>query len=496
MPDTANRRDCGADAAPVDRKIHCPIISVAPEVKQVSDMNKHSGNELVDKHRTTIDSPHRIRSSAWWTLISLLCLSGSGAYALPAGLSREEQRIVAAAAAENERTIALLETLVNINSGTMNFAGVERVGQIMTVQLQPLGFTTRWQPMSAIGRAGHVIAEHHGSGHGKRLLLVGHVDTVFEQDSPFQHYERRGNTAEGPGVNDMKGGLAVMVGALRALQSAGALKDVEVTIVLDGDEENAGSPHSVSRADLLEAAKHSDVALEFEALVTVDGHDMGSVSRRGDVGWTLRTSAKSGHSSAIFSAAAGFGASYELSRILDTFRRELPEPNATLNVGLMLSGASAVLNAETTGGSASGKTNVIPAQGLARGDLRTLSNEQTAKLVARMRAIVADHLPGTDAVIEFDERYPAMAPTPGNRALLARLNEINAALGLEQMAELDPLKRGAGDISFVADKLDALVGFGAAGQGAHAPGETADLSSVDRQITRAALLIERLSRAR
>lgn len=454
-------------------------------------MKAFSGIDSAEKRSTRVPAgPVR---GLRWAALSVLCLLSSGAYAGPTALSRQEQRIVAAAAAENERTIALLETLVNVNSGTMNFAGVEHIGEIMTTELQPLGFATRWQPMGGIGRAGHVIAEHHGSGRGKRLLLVGHLDTVFEKDSPFQRYQRLGNTAEGPGVNDMKGGLAVMVGALRALQTTGVLKDVDVTIVLDGDEENAGSPHSVSRADLIEAAKHSDVALEFEGLVIIDGHDMGSVSRRGDVGWTLRTSAKSGHSSEIFSEAGGFGASYELTRILDTFRRELREPNATFNVGLVLSGTSATLNAESTGGSASGKTNVISAQGLARGDLRTLSNEQTKGLVARMRAIVAEHLPGTDAIIEFDEGYPAMAPSAGNRALLVRLNDINAALGLEPMAELDPLKRGAGDISFVADKLDALVGFGVAGQGAHAPGETADLSSIDRQIKRAALLIERLS---
>jgi glutamate carboxypeptidase len=426
----------------------------------------------------------------------LLLVLGPGAYAAAPGLSRGEQRIVAAAAAEDERSIAFVETLVNINSGTMNLAGVERVGQLMSAELQPLGFATRWHSMSAVGRAGHLIAEHHGSGHGKRLLLIGHLDTVFEKDSPFQRYQRRGNTAEGPGVNDMKGGLAIMVSALRALQTAGALRDVNVTIVLDGDEENAGSPISVSRADLIEEAKNADVALEFEALATEDGHDMGSVSRRSAVDWTLRTSAESGHSSEVFSAAAGFGASYELTRILDAFRRELREPNATYNVGLVLGGSTATLNDEVTGGSASGKPNVIAAQGLARGDLRTLSNEQTARLEERMHAIVAEHLAGTDAKIQFDEGYPAMAPTPGNRALLARLNEINAALGLEQMAELDPLKRGAGDISFVAEKLDGLVGFGAAGHGSHAPGETADLSSFDRQIKRTALLIERLSQTR
>jgi glutamate carboxypeptidase len=431
-----------------------------------------------------------------WSHLPLLLVLGSGAYAATPGLSRVEQRIVSAAASEDQRAIALVETLVNVNSGTMNFAGVEQVGQMMSAELRPLGFTTRWHPMSAAGRAGHVIAEHHGSAHGKRLLLIGHLDTVFEKDSPFQRYERRGNIAEGPGVCDMKGGLAIMVGALRALQAAGALAATNVTIVLDGDEENAGSPISVSREDLIEAAGHSDVALEFEALATEDGHDMGSVSRRGAVDWTIRTSSASGHSSDIFSSDSGFGANYELTRILDAFRRDLREANATYNVGLLLGGSSASLNNEVTGGLASGKPNVIAGQGVARGDLRTLSKEQTERLEARMRAIVAEHLPGTAGEIQFDEGYPAMAPTSGNRALLAQLNEINAGLGFEPMAELDPLKRGAGDISFVADKLDGLVGLGASGNGSHAPGETADLSSFDRQIKRAALLIERLSQTR
>ena len=409
-------------------------------------------------------------------------------------LSRDEQRIATAAAAENERSIAMLETLVNINSGTMNFAGVEHVGRLMMAELEPLGFKVEWRPMSAVGRAGLVIATHHASGHGKRVLLVGHLDTVFEQDSSFQRFERRGNTAEGPGVNDMKDGLVIMVGALRALRTAGALEGADVTIVLSGDEEDAGSPLARARADLIEAAGHADVALEFEALATENGHDMGTIARRSATSWTLRTTAQSGHSSGIFSAEAGFGANYELTRILDSFRRELREPNATYNVGLLLGGASAAINADGVTGVTTGKTNVIAAQGIANGDLRTLSNAQTERLMARMRATVADHLPGTGAALEFDEGYPAMAPTDGNRALLARLNEINAALGLEAMAELDPLQRGAGDISFVAEKVDCLVGFGAVGQGSHAPGETVDLSSIDRQLKRTALLIERLSR--
>lgn len=411
-------------------------------------------------------------------------------------LSAAEQRVVAAAAAENPRAIQLLETLVNINSGTMNLEGVAKVGEVMRSQLEPLGFEVRWVPMAAVKRAGHLVAEHKGGRRGKRLLLIGHMDTVFEQDSPFQKYERQGDRAIGPGVNDMKDGLAIMVSALRAMKTGGTLKDATVTIVLSGDEENAGKPTSISRADMISAAMRSDVALEFESLTQEDGHDMGSIARRSSTSWTLRASGKSGHSSGVFSDAAGFGANYELTRILDAFRQQLREPNTTYNVGLILGGATAEMNAIGSGGEATGKTNVIAATALARGDLRTLSNDQTERIMQRMREIVSQHLPGTDAELTFEEGYPAMPPTEGSRALLGRLNEINTALGLEQMKELDPLKRGAGDIAFVADKVDGLIGLGAVGQGSHAPGETVDLTSFDRQIRRAAVFMTRLSRER
>lgn len=409
-------------------------------------------------------------------------------------LTAQERRIVAAAEAENARALEMLEKLVNINSGTMNLEGVTRVAEVMRQELESLGFKVRWVPMSSVGRAGTLVAEHSGSARGKRLLLIGHLDTVFEKDSPFQKFERRGDIAEGPGVNDMKDGLSIMVSALRAMKTAGTLNGANITAVLSGDEENPGRPLAVARADMLSAASRSDVALEFESLAREEGHDMGSIARRSSSTWTVRTSAKSGHSSGIFSDDAGFGASYELIRILDTFRQTLREPNATYNVGVLLGGATAEMNETGTGGQATGKSNVIPAAALARGDLRTLSNEQTQRMQQRMRDIVAQHLPGTNAEFSFDESYPAMPPTAGSRALLAKLNEINTALGAEQMKELDPLKRGAGDIAFVADKVDGLIGFGAAGRGSHAPGETVELASFDRQIKRAALLMTRLSK--
>jgi len=431
--------------------------------------------------------PTRLSVPAYLLLICLAAPSQG------AGLSAAEQRVAQAAEAETPRAIELLEKLVNINSGTLNTEGVKQVADVMRAQLEPLGFKVEWVPMTQVGRAGHLIARHEGHGKGRRVLLIGHMDTVFEKDSPFQKFVRKGDIAEGPGTNDMKDGLAIMVAALRAMKAANTLAPARITIVLSGDEELPGDPLSISRRDMRAAAEQSDVALEFEALAQVDGKDMGTIARRGFTSWRLTTSAQSGHSSGVFSDSAGYGAIYEMSRILDAFRREAREANATFNVGMVVGGATAKLEEGANVGQASGKSNIIPATAVATGDLRTLSNEQTARVEAKMRAIVAQHLGGAKATITFADEYPAMAPTEGNRKVLALLNEVNRDLGLAQMGELDPLQRGAGDIAFVADKVDALVGFGAVGQGSHAPGESVDLSSFARQIKRTALLIGRLT---
>lgn len=424
----------------------------------------------------------------------LAALAFAAVAAAPAfAVDKSETAMIAAVDKENARAEALLEKLVNINSGTMNLPGVEKVGVVMTEELKELGFEVRWVPMAKVGRAGHIVATH--AGKGKRMLLIGHLDTVFEPSSPFQVYKKSSPTlAEGPGVNDMKGGLVVMVQALRAMRAAGKLKDAHITIVLTGDEERVGSPRAVSREELIAAAKVSDVALEFESLARDGGVDHGSIARRSSSGWTVKTSAKSGHSSGIFSKDSGDGAAYELARILAEFRKEVPEPNLTFNIGLMLSGESVAMNETDTGGTATGKSNIIPPVGIAKGDMRTLSNEQTERVREKMKAIVARHLQGTNAEIEFDDGYPAMPPTAGSRAVLAKLNVINKEMGLPVMPELDPLKRGAGDIAYVAGIVDGLIGLGAAGEGSHAPGETIDLASLPLQAKRAAVLMYRISK--
>jgi len=417
-------------------------------------------------------------------------------------LSTQERQIVKSIDAHTAEDQAFLQQIVDINSGTMHFAGVEAVKDVLVPRIESFGFKVRWAPMQSLtGRAGDLVAEHlcpQGEGKcGKRLLLIGHMDTVFEPSSSFQKYaivpNTDGKVATGPGTSDMKGGLVIMLAALRAMQEAGALDHTEIRIVLSGDEERTGSPVELARRDMIDAAKQSDVALEFEPSVRLNGQDTVSLGRRSSTTWHLEASGLSGHSSQIFGDRLGYGAIYELARILDAFRRELPEEGLTFSPGLILGGATAQINADATGGSATGKTNVIAPAAVATGDIRTLNNEQTLRIEAKMRAIVAAHLPKTDAKIAFDEGYPAMAVTPAGRELFQEWNEISVALGLGSVLEGGPMTRGAGDIAFVAPYVAGLVGVGALGEGAHAEGEKAYLDSFAPQAKRNAILMERLS---
>ena len=396
---------------------------------------------------------------------------------------------------------SLLERIVNINSGTHNLEGVRSVAHTMEDELKALGFQVEFKPMDRapnnVGRAGVLVATHpcsKGEGKcGKRTLLIGHMDTVFELTSPFQKYSVNGDIATGPGVNDMKGGLIDMLYALKALQAAGVLEQMEIRVVLSGDEEAHGEPASISRRDMRDAAQQSDVALEFEGTPRSNGVFYGSVSRRSSITWRIHSSGETGHSSGIFSEHMGYGAIYELARIIDEFRTKLPEPNLTFNIGMVVGGTQIAVDDAGNNATATGKDNIVAPTAYASGDIRTISNEQTERVEQKMRAIVAQHLAKTGAAIDFGEGYPAMAPTEENRALLKLLNQANKELGFGEMPELDPMKRGAGDIAFVADLVPGLAGVGATGEGAHAPGETVDLKAQAINTKRDAVLMWKLS---
>ncbi len=414
--------------------------------------------------------------------------------ALQQTLAPAEQRIVRQVDADARQAVDLLARSVNINSGTLNRAGVRRNAELLIPEFEKLGFAARYDALpDSMQRGGHLIAERKGS-RGKRLLLIGHLDTVFEEASPFQQFQLTSDsTATGPGVQDMKGGNIVLLFALRALHAAGALDNTTITVVLTGDEESVGDPIATSRASLMAAARNSDAALSFEGGSRDDEGDMFVTARRGSSGWTLRVTGNTAHSSGVFGARTGAGAIFEAARILDRFYGEVRgERNVTFNPGIIVGGDQAALDADA--GTASGKTNIVASTVIVRGDLRTLTDDELQRTRDRMRAIVAQSLPGTRAEISFEDRYPNMPPTAGNRDLLARIDTINRALGRGAVRAFDPASRGAGDASFAAPFVAAIDGLGPLGGGSHTDRERVDLASMRTATKRAAILIYRLTR--
>lgn len=427
-------------------------------------------------------------SSRILTLVAALTVSAAAP--LPSQqLSPVEQRIRTYLQQHQADEIALLAKAVDIKSQTLDLPGVRAVGQLFADRLAAIGFRTSWVAMPAsMHRAGHLVAERTGSS-GKRLLLIGHLDTVLEGDSlSFARIDSV--TARGAGSSDMKGGDVEIIEALDALNSVGALANKTITVLMTGDEEAAGDPLSVARAPLVDAAKHSDIALAFEG---GNPHDA-TVARRGASSWLLTVHGRGAHSAGMFSRGAGYGAIYEAARVINEFRTQLAgQPDLTFSPSVIVGGTDVTYDSATVSGTAKSKLNIIASNVTVSGDLRFLTEGQKDSTRERMRAIAThDNLDGTSAAISFADEYPAMAPTPANYALLAIYDSASRALGYGPVTALDPGRRGAGDISFVAPMLTGLDGLGAMGSGAHTPAERVNLATLPLQTERAAILMYRL----
>jgi glutamate carboxypeptidase len=431
------------------------------------------------------------RSLVIITAVSLLASSSPSAQP-PMPLSQPEHALVSSIDAQHAEALALLERAVNINSGTQNFEGVKAVGALFRRELDALGFRTRWVEGAAFKRAGHVVAERPGPG--RKVLLIGHLDTVFEKDSPFQKFERIDErSARGPGIIDMKGGDVIIIHALKALNAAGVLDNMNVTVVMTGDEEDAGDPQARARAALVAAAKGADVAIGFE---DGDGDPKTAViARRGTASWQLRVTGRPAHSSQIFRSDIGPGAIFEAARVLNAFRERMAgEDHLTFNPGIIVGGTTIELDAAQARASAFGKTNVIAEHALVSGDLRTLSPEQLERTQKTMQQVVATTLPHTQATLTFEEGYPSLPPADGNTRLLAMYDRASQDLGFGPVTAVDPNMAGAADVSFVASEVTMILdGVGLMGRDGHTVNETADLTTLPSQTKRAAVLLYRLA---
>lgn len=422
--------------------------------------------------------------------IITFCFIIISSYTFAQKLTKTEKKILQTIEANNSEAIDFLSEVVNINSGTMNHEGVKNVGMVFKNAYDKINFQTRWIDLTEVNRSGHLFAETQGNK-GKKLLLIGHLDTVFEADSPFQMFEQLNDSiAKAPGGNDMKGGNVIMLYALKALAQNGLLKNAQIIVAYTGDEESTGKPLSISRKDLIDAAKRSDIALGFE---TSTGFNYATVARRGSSGWKVEVTGKTAHSSGIFSENTGAGAIFEISRILNRFYNEVRgEDYLTFNPGVLLGGTTVSFDQALSKGTAFGKSNVVSQTAVVDGGLRFITEEQKENARAKMKAIVSDNLPQTSANITFMDSYPAMPPTEGNYKLLKVLNQVSLDLGQGEVVDYDPGRRGAADTSFVAQYVDCLDGLGTMGSGAHTPNETVNLKTIEALTKRTAILIYRL----
>lgn len=425
--------------------------------------------------------------------VVVLCMSLTP-HVATAGLTSTEHCIAAAVQRGEPAAQQLLARTVDINSGTMNLEGVRAVGKIFAAEFDALGFTTRWVDGAAWQRAGHLIATHHAAKRGAtRVLLIGHLDTVFEADSPFQHATRlTDSTVAGPGIGDMKGGDVIALLALRALRDAGVLDRLEVTAIFPGDEEKPGDPMDLARADIRAAAAQADIALGFENGDGLPNHAV--IARRGSSNWILAVHGTPAHSAQIFRPDLGHGAIFEAARLLAAFEDSLAhDAPLTFNPGTIVGGTTVTYDPATSRGTAFGKTNVIAESTIVHGDLRPLTPEQLARARAVMSNLAAHASNGTRASVTFDDGYPPFPPRAGNYALLHLYAGASRDLGYGDVTATDPARCGAADISFTDGlTLAGLDGLGLNGDKGHTVDEWANTRSLARQAQRVAVLLARL----
>ncbi|EKG33957.1 M20 family metallopeptidase [Pseudomonas avellanae] len=410
-----------------------------------------------------------------------------------AGTARDEQSITSYIDSHGTEQIALLEKLVNINSGTDNVEGVVKVGNLIKPELEALGFETTWHDLpSAMNHAGSLVAVHDGNKSAKRVLLIGHLDTVFPQTSSFQTfaYLDGGKKAKGPGVIDDKGGVVTMLYALQALKHSGALEKMNISVVLIGDEELAAKPTEISREWLIAEAKRSDIALGFEFALSPNQL---ITERRGLSEWFLTSTGIDKHSATIFQPETGFGAMYESARVLDEIRQKLSnEQGLTINPGLILGGSTAAEDSASGQGTASGRKTTVARITSVHGDLRFSSEDQRASAETRMKEIASHPLPQTNSDLKIKAIMPVMADRESNRQLLAAYSQVSQDLDGPALESAPSAERGGADISYVNKYVTAsLDGLGAWGTGAHSENETIELGSLPVVTKRAAIFLIR-----
>ncbi|MFK7865074.1 MAG: M20 family metallopeptidase [Pseudohongiellaceae bacterium] len=413
----------------------------------------------------------------WWSPLQ-------AAESIEAAITPDEQAMIGWLDNEEEPMISLLETLTNVNSGTLNKAGVDETGRLLSQELAALGFGVSTLPGDLIDMPScpgsdysidvtdHVLAQKSGSG--KRLLLIGHMDTVFPPNSPFQRFSRSGDTMYGPGVADMKGGMVVMIYALKALQEAGELDDLAITILLNSDEEIG----SLSSRKYIEeqAAKH-DYGLVYES----SGANNMVRSRKGLGQSRFVVNGRASHAGGAHQL--GRSAIKELAyKIVEIEQITDYESGVTVNVGVINGGEAR----NTVAPCAEALIDLrypTPEQGIA-------AAEQFERIFDSVLSYPVDSGEITTSSMTNLHRPPKI-PTAESDELLDRTIAIGRLLG-QTLGVTD--SGGGTDGSLTqAIGLPTLDSLGVSGTGAHSDREEARVSSLIERAKLSAVLIHRLA---
>lgn len=399
-------------------------------------------------------------------------------------LDNQEQALVQWLDTQEAAMLALLEQITNINSGSLNKPGIAAIASVLSAELRQLGFSVSALPGGIVSMpscpgneyvvdlADHLLASRSGSG--TRLLLMGHLDTVFPLESPFQTFTRTGDTMYGPGVSDMKGGLVIMLFALKALAETGELDGKSLSILLNSDEE-MGS---------LSSRKY----VEEQSLL----HDYGLVYESSGSNDLVRTRKGLGQARFVVrGVAAHAGAAHERGRsaikelaykIVEIEKLTDYESGVTVNVGVI------------SGGEA---RNTIAPCAEALVDLRYPEPQQGVDAIAAFESIFASVLsyPVDSGELTTESwvslHRPPKIPTEQSDYLLEKTIAIGRLLG-QQLGVTDSGGGTDGSLS-QAVGLPTLDSLGSDGGGAHSESELARVSSLVERAKLSAILIRRLS---
>ena len=422
------------------------------------------------------------------TLLFLLLNCGAQALAqepVEPAINAEEQEMVSWLDEREEEMLGLLERITNMNSGSLNSDGVDAVTAIFDEELRGLGFSTSRLPGEliempscpgsdySVDLTDHLLARRPGNG--SRLLLMGHIDTVFPPDSPFQTFRREGDTIYGPGVADMKGGLVVMLYALKALAAADALDEAAFTVLLNSDEEMGSLS---SRKYIEEEALEHDWGLVYES----SGIDTMTRQRKGIGQARLVVTGRAAHAGGAHEQ--GLSAIKELAyKIVQIENMTDYESGVTVNVGVV------------NGGEA---RNTISPCAEALMDLRYPQPEQGVAAMERWQEIFnrvySYAVDGGEITTEsyINLHRPPKIPTLESDWLLEKTIAIGRLLG-QDIGITDSGGGTDGSLS-QAVGLPTLDSLGIAGTGAHSNREEARASSLAERAALSAVLIRRLAR--